>query len=103
MNGFWQELVSFTRNLFNNTFKTNPYMERAVLTGITRISKESMFSDLNNMNVSSVTSNKYSSYCGFTEEEVFCAIDEFGMTNKAEVKQWYDGFNMGEQKDIYNP
>ena len=103
VNGFWQELVSFTRNLFNNTFKTNPYMKRAVLTGITRISKESMFSDLNNMNVASVTSNKYASCFGFTEEEVFCAMDEFGLADKAQVKQWYDGFNIGEQKDIYNP
>ena len=103
VNGFWQELVSFTRNLFNNTFKTNPYMKRAVLTGITRISKESMFSDLNNMNVASVTSNKYASCFGFTEEEVFCAMDEFGLADKAQVKQWYDGFNIGEQRDIYNP
>lgn len=103
VNGFWQELVSFTRNFFSNTFKTNPYMQRAVLTGITRISKESMFSDLNNMNVASVTSSEYASCFGFTEEEVFCAMDEFGLTNKAEVKQWYDGFNIGEERDIYNP
>ena len=103
MNGFWLEFAAFTRNFFNNTFKTNPYMERAVLTGITRISKESMFSDLNNMNVASVISNEYSSCFGFTEEEVFCAMDEFGMANREEVKRWYDGFNIGTRQDIYNP
>ncbi len=101
--GYWNELVSFIRNLFNNTFKTNPYLERAVMTGITRISKESMFSDLNNLMVITVTSNKYASCFGFAEEEVFAAMDEFGMTNKDEVKRWYDGFTIGNLKDIYNP
>ena len=48
VNGFWDELASFTRSLFNSTFKTNPYLERAIMTGITRVSKESVFSDLNN-------------------------------------------------------
>ena len=71
MNGFWEELVSFTRNLFNSTFKTNPYLERAVMTGITRVSKESVFSDLNNPEVVTTTSEKYASAFGFTEEEVF--------------------------------
>ena len=103
MNGFWDEMVSFIRNLFNNTFKTNPYMERAVLTGITRISKESMFSDLNNLNVVTTSSNAYASCFGFTETEVFAALDEYGMTNKDEVKYWYDGFSIGKLADIYNP
>lgn len=103
MNGFWKEIVSFTRNLFNNTFKTNPYMERAVMTGITRIDKESMFSDLNNLNVVTTTSVGYASCFGFTEKEVFKAMDEFGMTNKEEVKHWYDGFTIGRLQDIYNP
>ena len=78
VHGYWEELVSFTRLLFNSTFKTNPYLERAVMTGITRVSKESLFSDLNNLKIATVTSNKYASYFGFTEEEVFDAIDEFG-------------------------
>lgn len=103
VNGFWDEIVSFTRNLFNNTFKTNPYMERAVMTGITRIGKESMFSDLNNLNVVTTTSDQYATFFGFTEKEVFSAMDEFGMTNKEEVKTWYDGFVIGEIQDIYNP
>lgn len=103
VNGYWDEIVSFTRTLFNNTFKTNPYLERAVMTGITRVSKESLFSDLNNLKVITVTSEKYSSCFGFTEEEVFTAMDEFGLTNKEEVKQWYDGFTIGDLSDIYNP
>ncbi|MCI8378304.1 MAG: AAA family ATPase [Lachnospiraceae bacterium] len=101
--GYWKEIVSFTRSMFNSMFKTNPYLERAVMTGITRVSKESLFSDLNNLKVLTITSNKYSSYFGFTEEEVFAAMDEFGMKNKEEVKQWYDGFTIGNLTDIYNP
>ena len=103
VSGYWDKMVSFTRMLFNNTFKTNPYLERAVMTGITRVSKESMFSDLNNLSVASITSNKYASCFGFTEGEVFVAMDEFGMTNKDEVKQLYDGFTIGKLTDIYNP
>ena len=101
--GYWREVAALTRNLFNNTFKTNPYLERAVMTGITRVSKESLFSDLNNLRVITTTSDEYAPYFGFTEEEVFAAMDEFDMTNKDEVKQWYDGFTIGNHKDIYNP
>jgi hypothetical protein len=103
INGFWDELAGFTRNLFNATFKTNPYMQRAIMTGITRVSKESMFSDLNNINVVTTTSNQYSKAFGFTEDEVFAAMDEMGLENKSDVKEWYDGFTFGETKDIYNP
>lgn len=103
INGYWKEIASFTRNLFNNTFKTNPYLERAVMTGITRVSKESLFSDLNNLNVVTMTSDEYASCFGFTEQEVFAAMDEFGLENKDDVKRWYDGFTMGTVQDIYNP
>lgn len=102
-NGCWDELASFTRNLFNATFKTNPHMERAIMTGITRISKESIFSDLNNLEVVTTTSDKYTDVFGFTEEEVFAAMDAFGYTEKDKVKFWYDGFTFGKTKDIYNP
>lgn len=102
--GYWEELVLFTRSLFNATFKANPYVERAIMTGITRISKESMFSDLNNLKVISVTSDVYGNSFGFTEEEVFAALNEYHMTDrKDEVKMWYDGFAFGHWKDIYNP
>ena len=101
--GFWDELAQFTRSLFNSTFKTNPWLERAIMTGITRVSKESIFSDLNNLEVVTTTSNKYAEIFGFTEEEVFAAMDEFGYIAKDEVKNWYDGFTFGEKRDIYNP
>ena len=104
VNGYWSDMVAFIRSLFNATFKTNPYLERALMTGITRISKESIFSDLNNLEVVSTTSEKYADSFGFTEEEVFVALDEFGLTDqKQSVKDWYDGFMFGNRKDIYNP
>ena len=103
VNGFWEELVAFTRSLFNSTFKTNPYVERALMTGITRVSKESIFSDLNNLKVVTTTSEEYATAFGFTEEEVFAGMDEMGMTEKKEVKCWYDGFVFGSVSDIYNP
>ena len=102
--GYWDEFTSFVRSLFNASFKTNPYLERAIMTGITRVSKESIFSDLNNLRVVTTTSNLYADCFGFTEEEVFAALDEYGMEDKKdEVKQWYDGFTFGEHRDIYNP
>ena len=103
VNGYWEELVSFTRSLFNAAFKTNPWLERAIMTGITRVSKESIFSDLNNLKVVTTTSNEYGKAFGFTENEVFTAMDEYGYEEKEEVKNWYDGFIFGEWKDIYNP
>ena len=104
VNGYWEELVAFTRSLFNSTFKTNPYLERAIMTGITRVSKESIFSDLNNLVVVTTTSNQYETAFGFTEEEVFNSLDEQGLSDKKDiVKTWYDGFTFGDKKDIYNP
>ena len=102
--GYWDEFTSFVRSLFNATFKTNPYLERAIMTGITRVSKESIFSDLNNLRVVTTTSDLYADCFGFTEEEVFAALDEYEMSDKKdEVKRWYDGFTFGEYRDIYNP
>ena len=104
INGFWDELVAFTRSLFNATFKTNPWLERGLMTGITRVSKESIFSDLNNLEVVTTTSDRYETSFGFTEQEVFQALTECGLEQEKEkVKQWYDGFIFGKYKDIYNP
>ncbi len=103
VNGYWQELTAFMRGLFNATFKTNPWLARGIMTGITRVSKESIFSDLNHLEVVTTTSNKYKTVFGFTEEEVFQAMDDFGFDEKDKVKQWYDGFVFGDKKDIYNP
>ena len=104
LHGYWDELVTFIRQLFHATFKTNPYLERAIMTGITRVSKESVFSDLNNLEVITSTSNKYEDSFGFTQEEVSAALREFGLTEQEEmVKNWYDGFTFGAKTDIYNP
>ncbi len=104
VSGYWQEMVDFTRSLFNSTFKTNLHLERAVMTGITIVSKESAFSDLNNLEVVTATSEKYADCFGFTEEEVFAALEEYGLSDrKKEVKEWYDGFTFGNRTDIYNP
>ncbi len=104
VDGYWDELVAFTRSMFNSAFKTNPWLERAIMTGITRVSKESIFSDLNNLKVVTTTSDEYATAFGFTEEEVFAALEECGLSEeKEQVKRWYDGFIFGEHKDIYNP
>ncbi len=102
--GYWEEFVSLIRKLFNSTFKTNPYLDRAIMTGITRVSKESIFSDLNNLKVVTTTSDKYADSFGFTQEEVSDALCEFGLSGQEEeVRNWYDGFTFGNRKDIYNP
>lgn len=103
--GFWDEITAYSRAFFNSTFKTNPSLKRGVMTGITRISKESIFSDLNNLVVVTTTSDMYASSFGFTEDEVFSALEEQGFAEekKQEVKTWYDGFTFGNMTDIYNP
>jgi hypothetical protein len=102
--GFWPDLMGVLRVLLNSTFKTNPYLERAIMTGITRVSKESIFSDLNNLEVVTTTSKKYEDKFGFTQNEVIKALKEYGLEGKKEeVKRWYDGFCFGNAKDIYNP
>ena len=102
--GYWEELVTFTRSLFNASFKTNPFLERALMTGITRVSRESVFSDLNNLVIITTTSQAYADCFGFTQDEVFKALKEYGLeSNKQEIKLWYDGFTFGDTKDIYNP
>ena len=104
VHGYWDEFTAFIRSFFNATFKTNPYLERAVMTGITRVSKQSIFSDLNNLNVVTTTSDEYCTYFGFTEDEVYDSLDKFGLSDrKDDVKKWYDGFIFGSHRDIYNP
>ena len=102
--GYWEELTGFIRGLFHAAFKTNPDLERAIMTGITRVSKESIFSDLNNLKVVTTTSEKYATCFGFTQEEVWEALEEYGLSEqKQSVQDWYDGFTFGKKKDIYNP
>ena len=103
-NSFWDEMVSFVGAFFNNSFKTNPSLGRALLTGITRICKESIFSDLNNIDVVAQTSTKYETAFGFTEEEVKVGLARVGLLDYREkVKEWYDGFTFGQRRDMYNP
>lgn len=102
--GYWQELSDFVRNLLNASLKDNPYLERGLMTGITRVSKESIFSDLNHLKVVTTTSDQYADCFGFTEREVRDALEEYGLADRMEeVRRWYDGFCFGQQKDIYNP
>lgn len=104
IHGYWEELSKFIQGLFNATFKTNDCLERAILTGITRIGKESIFSDINNLEVVTTTSEKYADAFGFTEKEVIDALKKFDLSeNLDQVKYWYNGFRFGSRKDIYNP
>lgn len=104
VNGYWEELVSFERNFFNSAFKTNPWLDRALMTGITRVSMESIFSDLNNLVVITTTSELYAEYFGFTQKEVDDALNEYQWPEQKDIViEWYDGFTFGNKKDIYNP
>lgn len=105
VDGYWDEMTAFIRSMFHSVFKTNPYLERAIMTGITRISKESIFSDLNNLKVVTSISDEYGTAFGFTEAEVFAALEEYGYDEEygKKIKNWYDGFTFGKWKDIYNP
>lgn len=101
--GFWHAVSEFVRAFFNSSFKSNPSMERALLTGITLVARESIFSDLNNPKVVSATSPEYATSFGFTQDEVFAAMEEFGLHERDQIKDWYDGFTFGGVPDIYNP
>ena len=104
LSGYWEETVIFFSNLFNSTFKANEYLERGLITGITRIAKESIFTGMNNLDVITTTSNEYATSFGFTEKEVFTALEDAGLgAEKEKVKRWYDGFTFGSCTDIYNP
>ncbi len=104
INGYWDAFAEFARAFLNASLKTNPYLERGLMTGITRVGKESIFSDLNNLQVVTITSDTYQTSFGFTEEEVLKALDEFGMQHQKQgVKRWYDGFRFGNIDNMYNP
>lgn len=104
ISGHWEETVSFFSGLFNSTFKTNKYLERGLITGITRVARESIFTGMNNLDVITTTSNEYATSFGFTEDEVFTSLENAGLgEQKEKVKKWYDGFTFGAFTDIYNP
>ncbi|MCD7717365.1 MAG: ATP-binding protein [Lachnospiraceae bacterium] len=102
--GYWEEAIKYIRRMFHAAFKDNPWLDRGLMTGITRITQESIFSDLNNPRVVTTTVEMYETCFGFTEKEVFDALDMYGLSDqKEEVKRWYDGFRFGKQSEIYNP
>ena len=103
LNGYWSKLSSFLQPLLGKALKDNAYLERGLLTGITRIAKESIFSGLNHLDVITTVSDDYSTAFGFTESEVFAAMDRCGLSDRRNVKDWYDGFTFGHSHDIYNP
>lgn len=101
--GYFKEMISLIRGMFNNAFKTNPYLEMAILTGCLRISKESIFTGMNNFRVFSVADEVANDYFGFIEEEVRELFDYYGVSARLEdAKKWYDGYTIGNQ-DVYCP
>ena len=101
--GFFPEMAALMRGVFNRALKTNRYLHKALLTGITRIARESLFSDMNNLSVMTATSPEYADVFGFTEREVAQALDCQDMDEMDRVREWYDGFTFGGVTDIYNP
>jgi hypothetical protein len=102
--GFWDEASDFMRQLMNSTFKTNPSLGRGLITGVTRVSRESIFSDLNNLVVVTSSMPLYRTSFGFTQAEVDAALAEYGLADKGDdVRRWYDGFTFGGQGHVYNP
>ena len=100
--GYYEEVILFMRNLLSGAFKDNPYLQKGVITGVLRISKESIFTGLNNISVSAITSSEFSTYFGFTETEVEKMLQDFSVERHQEVKDWYNGYVFGRQV-MYNP
>lgn len=101
--GFYKEMVSFLRSLFESALKTNPHLEFAILTGCLRISKESIFTGLNNLEIISILNKSYDEYFGFTNEEVKKICNDYNMESKYDViKDWYNGYIFGDA-NVYNP
>lgn len=102
-NGFYDKMIDLIRSVFESVLKTNDSLEFGVLTGCLRISKESIFTGLNNLKVNTVRSGEYSEYFGFTESDITNLVDYYGISDKFdEIKNWYDGYRFG-LTDIYNP
>lgn len=102
-NGFFKEMMDYIRSLFESALKSNPYLEFGVITGCLRITKESIFTGLNNMKMVSILSGIYDEYFGFTQAEVDQMLKEYDRSHKSElIKQWYDGYRFGST-DVYNP
>ena len=102
--GYYDEAVKFFKTFFGTTFKDNPYLEKTVLTGVSRVAKESIFSGANNFKVYTVLDNEFADDFGITEEEMDKIIKDFNIQEeKEEIKKWYDGYTIGNVEGIYNP
>lgn len=103
-NGFYEKMIKFMRNFLSDALKGNTYLKFAILTGCLRITRESLFTGLNNLNCFGISQDMYSDCFGFTETEVQTMLSAFGMAEKMnEVREWYDGYRFGEGKNIYCP
>lgn len=101
--GFYNEMAEFLRSLFESVLKTNPFLEFAVMTGCLRISKESIFTGLNNLDINSILAVSYGEYFGFTQEEVDRMLQYYGLEEKKDImRHWYDGYRFGDE-EVYNP
>ena len=101
--GFYEEMIDFIRSLFESALKTNPNLEFAVITGCLRISRESIFTGLNNLDIVSILDKRYGEYFGFTPEEVRKMLEYYGCKHRLEdLKRWYDGYLFGKT-EVYNP
>ena len=102
--GFYEDAVKFFKALYGNTFKDNKYMEKTVITGVSRVAKESIFSGANNFDVYTVLNNEFSEDFGITTEEMQKVIKDFEVEDdEEEIKRWYDGYRIGNLDGIYNP
>ena len=102
--GYYEEAVKFFKIFYGTTFKDNPYLEKTVLTGVSRVAKESIFSGANNFKVFTVLDDEFSDDFGITEEEMDKVIKDFNIQDKKEdIKEWYDGYTIGHTNGIYNP
>ena len=103
-NGYYEDMIDFIRTVFSSVLKDNKSLERSILTGILRTGKEGIFSDLNNLSVYTMLNNKYTDFFGFTKKETFELLDYYQLSSYHEnLKKWYDGYQFGENTDIYNP
>ena len=103
VHGFYEQMIGFIRSLFESALKTNPYLEKGVITGCLRISKESIFTGLNNLKTDSVLHTDYANSFGFTEAEVTAMLSYYGLSDKLEeVRKWYDSY-FYNGIEIYNP
>ncbi len=101
---YWRKMNTFLLPFFTATFKNNPYLERGLMMGITRVPEDSIFSGFNNLDVVTTMSSEYEDCFGFTQEEVSAALKEYGLCDQAEdVRKWYDGYTFGNRTNIYNP